>query len=90
MTDELRGQLSDFLRSAPATRDRADVPELVDALLPLLRDVVANEISMAADEMESAIENPEMPWAQGVMHVVDHLRGRVREIDSQRGSGGSV
>lgn len=75
--EEMSGLFLDFLRSDPATRDLPDLPAIAAAAAPLLREVVLTELSMAADEAEASVENPEHPWAQGVLSVVADLRGRV-------------
>jgi hypothetical protein len=88
--EDLLGELLDVLNADPATRDLPNVPELAAAVLPLLRDVVATELSMAADAAEYCVENPEMPWAQGVQFVAEALRDRSHAIEAQKdGDGGA-
>jgi len=74
--DEVSGLLTDILNSGPIDGlDESQIPALVEALAPILRDIVATELSMAADEVGVAVENPEASkWGQGVMDVAAYLR----------------
>lgn len=81
--DELLGHLIDLLRTDPRTCDLPNVPALAEAVVEQARDATLTAISMIADELEFQLENPEMPWAQGVMFAVDALRARARTPGTQ-------
>lgn len=74
--DDPAGHLLDMLRSDPRTLDLPDLQAIADVVAPYLREAVATELSMAADEISMGDVDPEQ-----------FLRQRAREVGPQRPGG---
>lgn len=91
MTDDLRDELHTLLVAALRTFDR--IPEgraikLTDHLAPVVLTYMAEELALGADLLLGCIENPEMPWAQGVEFSAEALSRRGEALLRQARAGG--